>query len=69
MAGAKDTGISVADFPVWPYLCSKLKFGLGGTSMHDPQHVNGIIAAVIGFYLIFLVVIMAAIIIPFWFIL
>lgn len=38
--------------------------------MHgDPNQVNGIIAAVIGFYLIFIVVIMAAIIIPFWFIL
>ncbi|MDR3772594.1 MAG: hypothetical protein P4L26_04545 [Terracidiphilus sp.] len=36
--------------------------------MHDPQQMNGIIAAVIGFYLVFLVVIMAAIIVPFWFI-
>lgn len=38
--------------------------------MHgDQQQVNGIIAAVIGFYLVFIAVIMAAIIVPFWFIL
>ena len=35
----------------------------------DPQQLHGIVAAVIGFYLIFMVVILAAIIIPFWFIL
>jgi hypothetical protein len=35
----------------------------------DTQQLHGIIAAVIGFYLIVLVVFMAAIIIPFWFIL
>jgi glycopeptide antibiotics resistance protein len=37
--------------------------------MNDPQHVSGILAAVVGVYLILLVVIMAVIIIPFWFIL
>jgi glycopeptide antibiotics resistance protein len=37
--------------------------------MNDPQQIHGIIAAVVGVYLIFLVVIMAIIIIPFWFIL
>jgi ABC-type transport system involved in cytochrome c biogenesis permease subunit len=38
--------------------------------MHgDQQQVNGIIAAIAGFYLIFMVVIMTAIIVPFWFIL
>ena len=35
----------------------------------DTQQLHGIIAAVIGFYLVFFVIIMAAIIIPFWFIL
>ena len=35
----------------------------------DPHQMSGIIAAVVGFYLVFLVVILAAIIIPFWFIL
>jgi hypothetical protein len=35
----------------------------------DPHQMSGIIAAVVGFYLVFLVVIMAAIMIPFWFIL
>jgi len=34
----------------------------------DPQQMHGIIAAVIGVYLVFLVVIMAVIIVPFWFI-
>lgn len=34
----------------------------------DPQQMHGIIAAVIGFYLVFLVVIMIIIILPFWFI-
>ncbi len=37
--------------------------------MNDPQHAGGILAAIVGFYLVFLVVIMAIIIIPFWFIL
>lgn len=35
----------------------------------DPQQLNGIIAAVIGFYFIFLVILLAIVIIPFWFIL
>jgi hypothetical protein len=35
----------------------------------DAQHIHGIIAAILGFYLILFVVIMAAIILPFWFIL
>lgn len=35
----------------------------------DAQHMSGIIAAVVGFYLIFFVIIMAIIIVPFWFIL
>lgn len=34
----------------------------------DPQQLNGIIAAVIGFYAIFFLVILAAILIPSWFI-
>lgn len=38
--------------------------------MHgDQQQINGIIAAVVGFYMVFFVIIMAAIIAPFWFIL
>jgi hypothetical protein len=38
--------------------------------MHgDQQHINGIIAAIIGFYFVLIVVIMTAIIVPFWFIL
>lgn len=37
--------------------------------MHDPQQAGGIIAAIVGFYLIFFVVFLAIIIIPFWFIL
>jgi hypothetical protein len=38
--------------------------------MHDDQQqIIGIIAAFIGFYLLIFVVIMAAIIVPFWFIL
>ena len=35
----------------------------------DPQQMHGIIAAVIGFYLIFFLVFLAIIILPFWFIL
>jgi hypothetical protein len=35
----------------------------------DAQQMHGIIAAVIGFYLIFFVILEAVIIIPFWFIL
>jgi hypothetical protein len=35
----------------------------------DPHQMSGILAAVIGFYLVFLVVLLAAIIVPFWFIL
>ena len=35
----------------------------------DPQQMNGIIAAVIGFYLVFFLVFLAIIILPFWFIL
>jgi hypothetical protein len=35
----------------------------------DPQNMNGIIAAVIGFYFVFFLVFMAIIILPFWFIL
>jgi hypothetical protein len=35
----------------------------------DPQNVNGIIAAVIGFYFVFFLVFLAIIILPFWFIL
>jgi glycopeptide antibiotics resistance protein len=35
----------------------------------DAQQMHSIMAAIIGFYLIFLVLIMAAIILPFWFIL
>lgn len=35
----------------------------------DPQQLNGIIAAVVGVYLVFFVVILAVIILPFWFIL
>jgi ABC-type transport system involved in cytochrome c biogenesis permease subunit len=35
----------------------------------DPQQMHGIIAAVIGVYFVFLVIILAAIIFPFWFIL
>jgi hypothetical protein len=37
--------------------------------MHDPQQASGILAAILGIYLVVLVVIMAIIIIPFWFIL
>ena len=37
--------------------------------MHDPQQASGILAAILGIYLVVLVVIMAVIIIPFWFIL
>jgi hypothetical protein len=35
----------------------------------DTQQMSGIIAAVLGFYLVFFVIIMAIIIVPFWFIL
>jgi hypothetical protein len=35
----------------------------------DTQHMSGIIAAVMGIYLTFMVVILAIIIVPFWFIL
>jgi hypothetical protein len=35
----------------------------------DTQQLHGIIAAVIGFYLVILLIFMAAIIVPFWFIL
>jgi hypothetical protein len=35
----------------------------------DPAQLHGIIAAIMGFYLVLWVVIMAAIILPFWFIL
>ena len=37
--------------------------------MNDPQQIHGLIAAVLGVYLIFMVVILAVLIIPFWFIL
>jgi ABC-type transport system involved in cytochrome c biogenesis permease subunit len=37
--------------------------------MNDPQHASGILAAIIGFYLVFFIVAIVAIIIPFWFIL
>jgi hypothetical protein len=38
--------------------------------MHgDQQQVNAIIAAVVGFYFVLIVVIMAAVMVPFWFIL
>ncbi len=37
--------------------------------MHDPQQASSILAAILGFYLILFVVFLAAIIIPFWFIL
>ncbi len=37
--------------------------------MHDPQQASGILAAILGFYLVFFVVFMAILIIPFWFIL
>jgi hypothetical protein len=35
----------------------------------DPQQMHGIIAAFIGIYLIFFVIFMAVVILPFWFIL
>ena len=35
----------------------------------DAHQMHGIIAAVIAFYFVFLVIVMAAVIIPFWFIL
>lgn len=37
--------------------------------MNDPQHASGLLAAFIGIYLVFLLVLVAIIIIPFWFIL
>jgi ABC-type transport system involved in cytochrome c biogenesis permease subunit len=37
--------------------------------MNDPQHMNGILAAIVGFYLVFFIIAMVAIIVPFWFIL
>ena len=37
--------------------------------MHDPQQASGILASILGIYLVVLVVIMVIIIIPFWFIL
>jgi hypothetical protein len=37
--------------------------------MNDPNQLNGMIAAFIGIYMVILAVIMAIIIIPFWFIL
>ena len=35
----------------------------------DANQMHGIVAAIIGFYMVFFVIIMAAIILPFWFIL
>ncbi len=35
----------------------------------DPQHMNGMIAAFVGIYMIFLVIVLVIVIIPFWFIL
>ena len=37
--------------------------------MDDPQQLHGMLAAFIGIYFIFLIVLMAIIILPFWFIL
>ena len=37
--------------------------------MNDSQQMGGILAAIVGFYFVFFVVIMAIIIVPFWFIL
>jgi hypothetical protein len=62
-------GFSLQFFPFRRTLAATKNPIPGATSMNpDPQQMHGIIAAVIGVYLVFLVVIMAVIIVPFWFI-
>jgi len=36
--------------------------------MHDAQQMSGIIVAILGFYLVFFLVIMTAVVVPTWFI-
>jgi hypothetical protein len=61
--------ISIADFPVWHYLCFELKFTIGVTSMQTDTHqMQAMLAAMAGFYLVFYLIQAAIFMIPAWFI-